>query len=89
MTSCRIVGVPRSQLVHGVGLAAVFERPALLQILVSDQCTVLGLVSLLRTEHVGLRILTFFFCISLNPGNNLCAHNTEFQHILAPYEAPS
>lgn len=41
------------------------------------------------TEHVGLRILTFFFCISLNPGNNLCAHNTEFQHIHAPYEAPS
>lgn len=31
------------------------------------------LVSLLmmQTKHVGLRILMFFFCISLNPGNNL------------------
>lgn len=29
--------------------------------------------------------LNSFFCISLNPGNNLHAHNTEFQHIHAPY----
>lgn len=68
-------------------LTAVFEIPNLLWRLVSDRCKILSACQCVDdAKHVGLRILlTFFFYISLNPGNNLHAHNTEFQHFHAPY----
>ena len=63
--------------------------PNLFGRLVSDHCRIL-LVCLFvdDAKHVGLRILKFFFCISLNPGNNLHAHNTEFSismHLIKPH----
>lgn len=75
-----------SVLFYWMGFTAVFEMPNLFGRLVSDHHRIL-LVCLFvdDAKHVGLRILKFFFCISLNPGNNLHAHNTEFQHIHAPY----
>lgn len=67
-------------------LTAVFVIPNLLWRLVSGHCKILSTCqSVDDAKHVGLRILIFFFCISLNPGNNLHAHNTEFQHSHAPY----
>lgn len=68
-------------------LTAVFEIPNLLWRLVSDRCKILSACQCVDdAKHAGLRILLiFFFCISLNPGNNLHAHNTEFQHFHAPY----
>lgn len=67
-------------------LTAVFEIPNLLWRLVSDCCKLLSTCQCVDdAKHVGLRTLIFFFCISLNPGNNLHTHNTEFQHIHAPY----
>lgn len=65
---------------------AVFEIPNLFGRLVLDHCKILLICQFVDdAKHVGLRVLKFFFCISLTPGNNLHAHNTEFQHIHAPY----
>lgn len=70
-----------------MGFTAVFDIPNLLWRWID----ILSLQNTLTchfvydAKHVGLRILIFFFCISLNPENNLHAHNTGFQHICAPY----
>lgn len=57
----------------------------------SDHCRILWLAILLMMqstldwEYLRSFFVCFCFHISLNPGNNLHAHNTEFQHTHVPH----
>lgn len=56
-----------SVLFYRMGFTAVFEIPNLFWRLVSDHCKILWTCQLVdNAKHVGLRILIFLFCISLN-----------------------
>lgn len=78
-----------SVLFYWIGFTAVFEISNLFERLVLDHCKIpLTCQCVDNAKHVGLIILKFFFCISLNPGNNLHAHKQNFNismHLIKPH----